>query len=104
MALAKKGFRKIMVDETEFLWKVRKKVSWNEIHNGQLGIPIQHLNGGQLLVITVGFSRSYFEMNNEFPITPHLIERCIKKAITEGWKYSAAGQTFELDCSELIEN
>ncbi len=34
MALSKKGFRKIIVDGNEFLWKVRKKVSWEEIHDG----------------------------------------------------------------------
>ncbi|GAA3645212.1 hypothetical protein [Flavivirga jejuensis] len=53
----------------------QKEISWNETYNTPLGIPIQHVNGGQLLIITIGFSRSYFEENNEFPITPSLIEK-----------------------------
>jgi hypothetical protein len=101
MAILKKGFRKITVDENQFLWKVRKKISWNEIHNTPLGIPIQHANGGQLLIITIGFSRSYFEENNEFPITPSLIEKCIRKGIDSGWKYNEIGKQFNLDCSDI---
>ncbi len=103
MGIPKKGFRKITVDENQFLWKVRKKISWDEIHNGFLGIPIQHFDGGQLLVVTVGFSRSYFEENNEFPITPALIEKCIKHGIESGWKYNEDGKPLELNCSELLD-
>ena len=101
MAISKKGFRKITVDENQYLWRVRKKISWNEIHNTPLGIPIQYINGGQLLIITIGFSRSYFEENNEFPITPSLIEKCIRKGIASGWKYNEKGKQLELDCSEI---
>ena len=42
MTLPKKGFRKIVVGGEEFRWKVRKKISWNELHNGTLGIPIKN--------------------------------------------------------------
>ncbi len=103
MALPKKGFRKIVVNGNEFLWKVRKKVSWNEIHNGPLDIPIQHVTGGKLLIVTKGYSRSYFEGNNEFSITPHLIEKCIKEAIKSGWNYIEKGSKYELDCTDLIK-
>jgi len=101
MAIPKKGFRKITIDGHEFLWKVRKKISWNEIHDAPLGIPIQHINGGQLLIITIGFSRSYFQKNNEFQIKPSLIEKCIRKAIKLGWKYNENGKQFELDCIDI---
>lgn len=103
MAIPKNGFRKITIDENQFLWKVRKKISWNEIHNSPLGIPIQHIDGGQLLIIYVGFSRSYFEKNNEFPITPSLIEKCIRKGIESGWEYNEKGKQFELDCSDILK-
>ena len=103
MSVPKKGFRKITFNGEVFLWKVRKKVSWEEIHNGLLGIPIQHVHGGALLVVTTGYSRSYFEENNEFSITPILIEKCIDKAIKSGWDYSKNGPKYELDCSELVK-
>ncbi len=100
MALPKRGFRKITIDNNQFLWKVRKKISWDEIHNSTLKIPIQHIDGGQLLILCLGFSRSYFENNNEFSITPRLIEKCIKKAISLGWNYHEEnGKQFEIDCS-----
>jgi len=101
MALPKKGFRKIIVDENQFLWKVRKKISWNEIHNEPLGIPIQHIDGGQLLTVYIGYSRSYFDKNNEFPITPALIEKCIRQAINEGWKFKEKGKHLKLDYSDI---
>ena len=87
MAIPKKGFRKITIDENQFLWKVRKKISWNEIHNTPLGIPVQHINGGQLLIINLGYSRSYFDKNNEFSMTPSIIEKCIRRGIARGWNY-----------------
>lgn len=104
MALPKKGFRKITIDENEFLWKARKKVSWNEIHDGQLGIPIQNAEGGRLLMLTLGYSRSYFTGNNEFQITPAIIEICIKEAIKNGWDHQSTGPKFEFDCSGLIKD
>ncbi len=103
MVIPKKGFRKITIDENQFFWKVRKKISWNEIHNGSLGIPIQHVNGGRLLIVYIGFSRSYFEKNNEFPITPSLIEKCIRKAIEAGWMYNEDGNQFEFDCCDVMK-
>ena len=56
MGIPSKGFRKIIVDGNEFVWRVRKKISWNEAHNGSLGIPIQYIDGGQLLIISIGYS------------------------------------------------
>ena len=102
MTIPKKGFRKINVDENQFLWKVRKKISWDEKHNAELGIPIQHVNGGQILIINIGYSRSYFEINNEFPITPLLINKCIQKGIKSGWNYNEAGKPLEIDCNDIV--
>lgn len=104
MVLPKKGFRKIVIDENQFVWKVRKKISWNEIHDVPLGIPIQNINGGQLLIITIGYSRSYFAENNEFQITPSIIKICIKKAIESGWNHNVNGPRMEFDCSELVKD
>jgi len=104
MAFPKKGFRKIHVDCNVFLWKVRKKISWNEIHDGLLGIPIQHTEGGQLLRVTIGYSRSYFTGNNEFQITPSMIEICIREAMKKGWNPRSTGPVFDFDAAGLIQN
>ena len=104
MAIPKKGFRKVIVDDNEFLWKVRKKVSWNEIHDGQLGVPIQNVKGGQLLILTIGYSRSYFIENNEFEITPSIIEICIREAIIDGWSHKTKGSQYEFDCSRSLSD
>ncbi|GEM_PF-3894065 len=40
MAISKKGLRKIQVLNKDFYWRVRKKISHDESHNEQLGIPI----------------------------------------------------------------
>ncbi|MCT2406914.1 hypothetical protein NZD88_05025 [Chryseobacterium antibioticum] len=58
MALAKKGLRKIVIDDQVFYWKIRKIVSHNEKHNEYYGIPVQHESEGQLLLIYTGFCRS----------------------------------------------
>ena len=102
MSLPKKGFRKIIIDGNEFLWKVRKKINWNEIHDGQLGIPVQNKDGGQLLILTIGYSRSYFTEKNEFQITLSIIEICIKEAIKNGWNHKSIGPKFEFDCTRLV--
>ena len=100
MALPKKGFRKITVDNNQFLWRVRKKVTWNEKHNTPLGIPIQHIDGGQLLIAIIGYARSGYGEYLMQEITPSLIEKCIRKAIEKGWNFKEEGKKFELNCIE----
>jgi hypothetical protein len=58
MAISKKGLRKIQVEGENFYWRVRKKISHDEYHNDQLGIPIQHESEGQLLIAYIGYCRS----------------------------------------------
>jgi hypothetical protein len=101
MAISKKGFRKIEVNEHLFLWKVRKKISWEEKHNAPLKIPIQYINGGQLLIATVAFSRSGYGQYTLDAITPELIRKCILKAIKSGWSFDKEGKALDLDCQEL---
>lgn len=88
MAISKKGLRKIRVLNEYFYWRVRKKISHDEAHNEQLGIPIQHESGGQLLIVYVGFGRSQsYGRESLKPITPSIIKGCILKAIKLGWHF-----------------
>ena len=88
MAISKKGLRKIQVAEETFYWKVRKKISHDESHNEQLGIPIQHESGGQLLIAYIGYGRSIdYGRESLESITPCMIKNCILEAIELGWHF-----------------
>jgi hypothetical protein len=108
MALARKGLRTIQVDGESFVWRVRKKTSHEERHDSQLGIPIQHVNGGQLLVAYVGYSRSrshgYYGTYSIKNITPLLIENAIINAIKLGWRYKNPGKPVSVFGRELVED
>ncbi|KFF18892.1 hypothetical protein [Chryseobacterium sp. JM1] len=103
MALAKKGLRKIVVDDQIFYWKIRKIVSHNEKHDNEYGIPVQHESEGQLLLIYTGFCKSIDYGRELMNITPKLIQSKITEAIELGWNYSQPGKTVDLVNGELIK-
>jgi hypothetical protein len=93
MAIAKKGLRKINVEGEDFYWRVRKKISHNEAHNNELGIPVQHSSGGQLLLVYLGFCRSYgYGTKSIESVTPSLIKNYILEAIKLGWQFNQNGK------------
>ena len=103
MAFPKKGFRKITDEDHTFLWKVRKKSSHNEKHNVPISIPIQFIDGGQVLLATIAYARSEYGEYAMTEITPSLITKCIQKAIAEGWNFKENGKPYKLDCIELCQ-
>lgn len=97
MAISKKGFRKIDVDGETFYWKIRKKISHEEAHNDQYGVPIQHQSEGQLLIAYVGFCRSEgYGRQSVNSVTPSVIKRSILEAIGLGWKFDIPGKPISL--------
>ena len=95
MAISAKGLRELVVAGEKFYWRVRKKISWDELHDDQIGIPIQHASGGQLLIAYVGYARSIYGAASRYavrPITPGMIEGCIGEAISLGWKFNVPGK------------
>ena len=98
MAISLKGMRKITVNGEVFLWKIRKKVSHEEDHNTQIPIPVQHISGGQVLFVFVGFTRAYGGYINNSPksVTPKMIEPLIREGIQLGWKYNEPGNPIAL--------
>ncbi len=103
MAISKKGFRKIVVNEETFYWKVRKKISHDEYHDDQCAIPIQHESEGQLLFVFLGFCRSEgYGRKSIQSITPKLISEKISEAINLGWKYTVVGNPISCVNGELI--
>ena len=105
MAISKKGCRKIQVSGETFLWKVRKKVSHDERHNDQLGIPIQHASEGQLLIVYLGYCRSEdYGRESVVSITPTMISESIQEAIKLGWNYKEKGKPVALVNNTLTED
>ena len=97
MAIAKKGVRRIEVAGESFYWRVRKKISHDEAHDDQLGIPIQHDTGGQLLIAYIGYGRSEdYGRNSLKSVTPAIIKDCILKAIDLGWQFDQLGKPVSL--------
>ena len=97
MAISKKGFRKIDVNGETFFWKVRKKISHDEAHNDQYGVPIQHQSEGQLLIAYVGFCRSEgYGRESVNSVTPSIVKSCILEAIGLGWKFDISGKPISL--------
>lgn len=88
MTMPRKGSRKIVIDGNEFIWKIKKDPSHSESHDVMYQIPIQHIGGGQILLVSTGFCRSYaYKGSRVFQITPSIITRCIEYAIGEGWQF-----------------
>lgn len=98
MAISLKGMRKITVNGEVFHWKIRRKISHDEAHNDQYAIPVQHISGGQVLFVYVGFTRAYGGYQNDSPesVTPAMISPLIEKAIALGWNYKQAGNAISL--------
>ena len=102
MAISKKGVRKIQVSGEDFYWRVRKKISHDEAHNEQLGIPIQHKNGGQLLIAYIGYGRSKdYGRESVISITPSIIKAYILTAIELGWDFTKKDKPISLVNGEL---
>ncbi len=98
MAISLKGMRKITVSGEVFHWKIRRKISHDEAHNDQYAIPVQHISGGQVLFVYVGFTRAYGGYQNNSPesVTPSMISPLIEKAILLGWNYKQEGNAISL--------
>ncbi|MDJ1494774.1 hypothetical protein QNI19_17680 [Cytophagaceae bacterium DM2B3-1] len=103
MTLPKKGFRTLTINGEHFVWRVRKRISVLEEIGGPLIVPVQYMKGGQLLLINTGYKRlqSIGNPNLIKEIKPSLIEKCIRKAINEGWRYGQKGKPMEISAEEL---
>ena len=105
MALSKKGTRKIEVKGETFLWRVRRKISHSEQHNDQVGIPVQHDSGGQLLIIFAGYSRSVgYGRDSLEKVTPSMIRDFILEAIDLGWKFHEENSPIALVEGKLLKD
>lgn len=104
MGFARKGFRKIIIQEEVFLWKLNSKVAMaQEFGYSPIYIAIQkaNSNGSKLIANTnmePKWNYAAGNPNSEFRgITPKDVRKIIIKALNEGWQPNEKGKPFEVD-------
>ncbi|MCB9222748.1 MAG: hypothetical protein H6582_01120 [Crocinitomicaceae bacterium] len=94
MAIAKKGFRKIVVNGLPFHWKFNEKII---IAGGE--------NGNGLLTVDFGWYDIWLYVNdqeNEPPpyepkrVTPEFVKKCIVFALSKEWKPDQSSSVFNV--------
>ena len=97
MALPKKGSRKIVVDEVEYRWSIRRKPTYSQAaFDCDMTAAVElAASPGAALLITFPWARSDNWVGSKAsPITPKHIEACITAALKEGWKPQSEGGAF----------
>ena len=78
MSINRKGSRKITVDGEIYLWRVRD--NWDHIT-----VVIQHENEKHQYLISSFIESGVMLYDQTPPITPGIIRKAIKSALSEGW-------------------
>jgi hypothetical protein len=100
MTIPKKGSRKIIVDNIEYRWRVRHKGTYmQDVFESFLTASVELYENPQNALL-VEFPWVRFDAyigDAKQPVTPKLIESCIKTALSQGWKPNEKGKTFQLN-------
>lgn len=99
MGIPKKGSRKITVDSIEYRWRIRWKPSYGQAI-GESGLTASvelYEDSESTLIIAFPWLRldAWVGFSDQ-PVTPKLIEICIKSALSQGWKPNEKGKAFTL--------
>ena len=98
MSIPKKGSRKIIVGENEFLWLIRSKPTYSQDCLGtEMTAVVEPVElNGSILRITFPFLRPDASLKlNSGGVTPYMVEQSIKNAISQGWNPKASNGVFE---------
>lgn len=106
MAIAKKGSRKIMVNEACYLWKISPN-TLDKVLNGGMTVVIQAPNAKRLFVnirfLTAGIENDWNAYTfvarkfKAFTVTPKIIRKFIQYALSRGWQNHQADFYLILD-------
>ena len=102
MAIARKGSRRIIVDSIPYRWIVRPRPTYDQaLAQTGMSFAVDLENGGlTTLLVKLNVLRPDNWMNVDFvPITPVVVERAIRQALTTGWNPIDRGGAFELTCT-----
>lgn len=101
MTLPKKGSRRIVVDNIAYRWAIRRKPTYNEAlgdRNTQAAVELYDNPRSTLLVYFPWVRNdSWMTLTAQPPITPNLIEQCIREAIAGGWSPDEKGGAFQVE-------
>ena len=100
MAIPKKGSRKIIVDGIEYRWRVRWKPTYSQSTcNSNLMAAVElYENPQNILSIEFPWIRYDAWIGvAEQPVTPSIIETCIKNALNQGWNPAEKSKTFKFN-------
>ena len=98
MSLPKKGSRKIIVGESEYLWVVRSRPTYTqECFESYMTASVElNQKDACTLNIEFDFPRPDSLVSNEVKsVTPGLIQSCILGALKQGWVPNSGGPTFK---------
>ena len=98
MSVPRKGSRKIVVNDVEYLWLIRSKPTYSQECQESLMCAAVELNQKEsnVLSITFPFQRPDSLMSSEKrSVTPGMIKSCILGALSQGWKPNERGSAFE---------
>lgn len=99
MAIARKGSRRIVVDSIPYRWAVRSRPTYDQAlaQTGMTFAVSLEKGGLTTLLVTLNTVRPDNWMNEAFrSITPGLVERTIRQALSNGWSPTDRGSAFEL--------
>lgn len=105
MALARKGTRRIIVDEVQFRWKVRHKPTYCQANGWSPLIFAAELaeHPGALLVVSLPYAHpGNWLLLPTGPVLPRTVASGIKLALDRGWRPSQPGLAFMLSLDDTL--
>ena len=102
MAIPSKGSRRILVEGASYRWSVRARPTYTQaIAQGPLSFAVELEDSGRTtLVVTVNALRPDSWLGSTSAvITPAVVERAIRQALSQGWHPTQKGSPHALALS-----
>ncbi len=103
MAIATKGSRRITIDEVQYRWSVRRKPTYSQaLCHGKLTFSVMNETqpGTTLIVVLEGARPDNWLNQPGVAVTPSIVERAIRSALSEGWCSSEKGPPYVLQLQQ----
>jgi len=98
MAIPRKGSRRIVVDNIEYLWYIRRKPTYDQSLDGGLTFAVEMISEEKTATLVVNSPThrpdSYLGDSPVF-ISPKDVEKAIQTALSVGWQ-PIDGKTFQI--------
>jgi len=102
MALARKGSRRITVDDVTYRWRLRRRPTYVQAMCWSpctYAVEQADCRGAVLVVTTNRVHLSNWLGKQSTPVLPGEVADAIRIALSQGWSPTAAGRPFLLDLS-----